>query len=293
MASPSGPTNNVFWIISAISWLLLVITEFIAFFYLNNKHLIWTIYRIGVSHHVAETYQGIWPIQMAVPFIYIVFIILFVLTITAFVFYMIKSLSHKDNVIIEGMTGSISRFHFIPIICASVLFIIGESVGNGDHHESMNWWALIFVIIGFASLIFIYMKTNLPCDWLPASIKKGVYSCLLSLEWYYLCYDICNLKINRTGGDAGQLRHALKGYSGFFNVIFGIVGLFMALFFKDLLMAGMYFLIHLGMTVFFFSNSKGGKYNGQFEGVIDIIMIILFLLDAAFIYIKYKKECLN
>ena len=113
MTSPSGPTNNVFWIISAISWLLLVITEFIAFFYLNNKHLIWTIYRIGVSHHVAETYQGIWPIQMAVPFIYIVFIILFVLTITAFVFYMIKSLSHKDNVIIEGMTGSISRFLYL------------------------------------------------------------------------------------------------------------------------------------------------------------------------------------
>lgn len=289
------PDGNfmIFWIISVICWLLLIITEIIGFHYLDDKYIIWTFYRIPVEGGWAQTEQGIYPLQMTESFIFIVFIILLCFTVVAFVFYIIKTKFKADNIIIDGMNGEITKFHFIPLLCASIIFIIGESVGNGDHHKSMNVWGLIFVILGLGSLIFIYIKTNLPCDWLPASIKKGIYSCLIALEWYYFCYDICNIKINNTGGSGENIRDELKGYSGFFNVFLGIGGLVFSIYFKDVIVALMYFLIHLGFTIFFFSNKNGERYNGAFEGVIDIFMMIFFLIEMCFIIIKYRLECLQ
>ena len=288
--------KNNFWIISVISWVLLIITEIIAIIYLNSKYIIWTFYRIPIIDHLAITEQLVWPLQMTEVFIFIIFIILFVLTIVAFGFYMFKSFIKKEkqankgqieNVIIKGMLGTLSRFHFIPLLCASALFIIGESIGVGGNH------GLIFVILGLISLIFIYIKTDFNSEWLPSLIKKGFYSCLISIEWYYFCYDICNIKINKTSGNGDKIRDSLKVCSGLLNVILGIGGLFFVIFLKDLLVAGINFIIHLGLAIFLFSNSKGAKYNGRFELIVDIYMMVLFVFAAIFIIIKYQKECLK
>ena len=58
---------------------------------------------------------------------------------------------------------------------------------------------MVVVIISLASLIFIYVKTNLYGDWMSEIIKKGAYSSLIDFEWYYFCYDIINLRINDEG----------------------------------------------------------------------------------------------
>ena len=204
---------------------------------------------------------------------------------------MIKSTCNKDNSFFESINGDWSKYHFIPLFAASILFIIGESMKDHRDDEPENIWGLIFVIIGLLSLIFIYMKTNLPPEWLPATIKKGTYSCLITLEWYYFCYDICNLKINHDS----QKNKQIAGYSGFFSVIIGIGGLFFAIFFKDIVVAALYFLIYLGCSIFYFSIDSEIReyYNKYFDGIIDIIMIILFLLEICFIFIKYKSECLS
>ena len=294
--------TNIFWIISVISWVLLIITEIIAIAYLNSKYIIWTFYRIPIIDHLAITEQLVWPLQMTEAFIFTIFIILLILTIAAFGFFMFKSFIKKEkqsnkgegeNVIIKGMLGTFSKFHFIPLLCASALFIIGESIGVGGNHEKMNLWGLIFVVLGLISLIFIYMKTDFNSEWLPSLIKKGFYSCLISLEWYYFCYDICNIKINKTSGNGDKIRDSLEVCSGLLNVILGIGGLFFVIFFKDLAVAGMNFIIHLGLAVFLFSNSKGAKYNGRFELIVDIYMMVLFVFAAIFIFIKYQKECLK
>ena len=294
--------KNIFWIISVISWVLLIITEIIAIAYLNSKYIIWTFYRIPIIDHLAITEQLVWPLQMTEVFIFIIFITLFVLTIASFGLYMFKSLINKEkegdkgkteNVIVKGMLGTLSRFHFIPLLCASALFIIGESIGVGGKHEKMNLWGLIFVVLGLISLIFIYMKTDFNSEWLPSIIKKGFYSCLISLEWYYFCYDICNIKINNSSGNGDKIRDSLKVCSGLLNLILGIGGLFFVIFFKDLAVAVLNFIIHLGLSIFLFSNSKGAKYNGRFELIVDVYMMTLFVLAAIFIIIKYQKECLK
>lgn len=273
--------NNIFLILSIISWVFLIINEFISFFFLSKYHAIWTFWKIDISENHP------WPIQMHGSFEFIVFIILFIITIIAFSYYIYKSIFNKDSIIISGMTGQITKFHFIPLICASALFIIGDCRENRPDSsvKKMNIFGLIFVIIGLISLIIIYTKTNLPCHYLPGSIKKGLYSCLIILEWYYFCYDICNIRINNGHYDN------MSGYSGFFNVILGIGGLAFAIFFKDIVVDVMLFLIYLGFSIFYFGLKKHLRYNKGFEGAIDIIMMILIILEIGFIIIKYKTEC--
>lgn len=78
-------------------------------------------------------------------------------------------------------------------------------------------------------------------------------------------------------------------------MIIGIGGLFFALFFKDVVVSILYILIYFGCTVFFFKidSTVRKNYNKIFDGFIDIIMMILFIFETAFIIIKYKNGCLN
>lgn len=292
--------KSTFWILSIISWLLLIFTEIFAFYYLNHRYIIWTFYRIPIinfyGYKTPDNPMGFYPIQMISGFIYIVFIILLLFTIVAFCYYLIKSTCKKDDSnIFNLMNGEWTKYHFIPLLFASGLFLIGETIGDHPNHKSMNICGLIFVILGLASLIFITIKTELPGDWLSATIKKGTYSCLIALEWYYFCYDICNLKINNITFFEEDWRKELKIYSGVFSVLMGLVGLFLALFFKDVVMGVMYFLIYLGCTIFFFSIDVENRkfYNKYFDGIVDIIMMILFAIEIAFIIIKYKINCLK
>ena len=109
-------------------------------------------------------------------FEYIVFIVLFIITIIAFCFYIKKSFIDKDGIIIDWITGQFANYHFIPLIYASILFIIGYFKGNcknDDDVKILNIFGLIFVIIGLISLIFIYIKTSLPCSFSLVPLKKG------------------------------------------------------------------------------------------------------------------------
>ena len=289
--------NKICWILSILCWLLLIITEMISFHDLSKDYIIWTFYRVMIidsdKGKQAENYFQNYPNQVEESFLFILFVILLIFTLFSFCFYMIKSTIKKDPIIYEAMNGNVTKFHFIPLLCPSILFIIGEATDYSDTKRD-NGWGLAFVIIGLISLIFIYIKTNLPCDWFPASIKKGTYSCLIALEWYYFCYVICSLKINNTSEPTPKdFRDAIKGFSGFFNLFIGVGACFFAIFFKDVVVAALYFLIYLGMTIFFFKVDNDFRFNGGFEGAIDVIMMILFLAEAAFIVIKYKTECLQ
>ena len=291
--------NKICWILSILCWLLLIITEMISFHDLRKHYIIWTFYRVPISYLVfyggkgADNDMQNYPNQVEESFLFILFVILLIFTFFSFCFYIIKTTVKKDPIIYDAMFGNETKFHFIPLLCPSILFIIGEAT-DFSNLERDNGWGLAFVIIGLISLIFIYIKTNLPCDWFPASIKKGTYSCLIALEWYYFCYDICSLKINNTSEPPGDdYRDAVKGFSGFFNLFIGVGACIFAIYFKDVVVAAIYFLIYLGMTIFFFKVDNDFRFNGGFEGAIDVIMMILFLAEAAFIVIKYKTECLQ
>ena len=95
------------------------------------------------------------------------------------------------------MLGNISKFNFIPLLCISSLFIIGESLEKGSPlfraytgihstvqivHYAFN---LIFFIIGLGSSIYICLNTKIfEPMYANLTFNKGMYSCFIALLIY-------------------------------------------------------------------------------------------------------------
>ena len=221
----SGGDNvvkSICWIMSYLSWLLLVASGWASIKWLDEKptgeednpdpeddyHVGWTIWGFRVlrtgKNDQDPLKEAYYPLQMQVSLYYICFILtLIVITGGCFVFFY-KTICKKDDQVINGMMGQFSKFHFFPLLCASALFIIGECVDNlskedwaddkkrDDHFKAMYISGLVFSIVGLASFIFIYIMTDLNTNdfWVLLLLKKGAFSCLIILMWYSFCYDI-------------------------------------------------------------------------------------------------------
>jgi hypothetical protein len=257
---------------------------------------------------------------MQAALIYIVFILTLIIIVAGFCFYMVKSTCKKDDAVYNGMMGQWSKFHFFPLLCVSALFIIGETyddlyqkVGRfefpkddyDDRWKSMVIAAFIFTIIGLASLIFIYIMTDLNTDWyILLTLKKGTYSCLIVLLWYYFCYLIYQLRVVHCN-DTDDLKKKAdlklydwaKGCGIAFSIIFGIGSLVFAFIFKDLVVAGMNCLIYVGLITFYFKLRKEireNKYaNKNGDGAVDIIMMVFSIALIAFLILTKREECLK
>ena len=303
--------KSICWILSVLSWLMFLITGWISFYWFeNNKRFvpfIWTIYKKLnpkiLGFHTAD-YE---PLQMQVSLIYIVFILTMIIALVGFILYMIKSTCKKDENVFGGMIGNWSRFHFLPMFCASALFIIGECTETNqlkiNHYKDMHIAGFIFTIIGLCSLIFIYIMTDLNTDWyIVLTLKKGTFSCLITLMWYYFCYSIYYIRsvdkyyynLNYDPNDDVNWK---KGCGLAFSIIFGVGSLIFAFFFKDLVVAGMTTLIYIGLTAYYFNleNSirKESNANKQGDGIVDIIMMVLSVALIVFLVIKYRQECIK
>jgi hypothetical protein len=229
----SGGDNvvkSICWIMSYLSWLLLVASGWASIKWLDEKpyyeednpnpddiHAGWTIWAFKVlrtgKNDKDPLKEGYYPLQMQVSLYYICFILtLIVITGGCFVFFY-KTICKKDDQVINGMMGQFSKFHFFPLLCASALFITGECVDNldkedwltekrEDHFKNMYISGLVFSIVGLASFIFIYIMTDLNTDWwVLILLKKGAFSCLIILMWYSFCYDIFYVHFYDKQGD--------------------------------------------------------------------------------------------
>lgn len=291
--------KSICWILSVLSWSLLIITGWISLKWIKHNNIIWTIILYENPYQNAN-YA---PFQMHISLIYIIFIITMLITLASFIIYMIKSTCKKDDSVFEGMIGNWSKFHFFPFLCISTLFIIGESMKEDIRTENINDYSdifisgIVFTIIGLSSLIFIYIITDLKTNWyIQLLIKKGTYSCYIILMWYYFCYNIYYI---RRFDFEFEERNWKKGCGLSFSIIFGIVALLFALFFKDLIIAGMTTLIYIGLTAFYFNTSQYELYhdqkkraNNNADGIIDIIMMLLSVILIVFLLIKKREECI-
>lgn len=293
--------TSMCWILSVISWILLIITNLICYRWIKNVGTVWTIYKIPIvdwfhsGFKTADNSMGTYPIQMQETFIYIVFTILLIFIIVAFIIFMLKSTCKKDISFFDEMFNQYSKFHFIPLLCGTALFLIAETIDGERKDQQRNIAGLIIVIIGLASLIFIYIKINLPGEWMYAVIKKGAFSCLIALEWYYFCYDIINIRINNESENKHVNTINICGI--IFSIIIGLGSLIFSFFFKDVVIPFIHFIIYIGMAIFFFSiDSKFREifnYIQNVEGIIDIIMAVLLLAEIVFLIYKNQKECLK
>jgi hypothetical protein len=198
----------------------------------------------------------------------------------------------NDEGLRAGMLGQYSKFHFIPILCAIALYIIGEAYGYSNlYNIAPLVFGLIFSLIGLGSLIFIYKVTEISKYYARLAIKKGLYACLIALFVYNLCFTITYLGM-RTLARATSWA---KGCFIAFSLIIGIINLVLSFFFKDVMLSGMNVLIYLGMIINFFRIDKSvrNNYNGVAEGIIDIIFEVLSLGMICFLVIRYKTIMLN
>jgi len=325
----SGGDNvvkSICWIMSYLSWLLLVASGWASIKWLDEEpsfdgedmHFGWTIWgfrAMRTENGKDPLKEGYHPLQMQVSLYYICFILtLIVVTGGCFVFFY-KTICKKDDQVINGMMGQFSKFHFFPLLCASALFIIGECVdqdlddagGFYDHFKKMYIAGLVFSIIGLASFIFIYIMTDLNTDWwVLLLLKKGAFSCLIILIWYSLCYDIYYVHFfdKREDGEdpfdnpnSEKMWDWKKGCGLAFSIIFGVGSLAFSFVFKDLVACVINLLIYIGLTVAYFrlpSEARKNKYaNKNGDGIVDIIMLVLSVAVIVLLLIKYRENCMK
>ena len=323
----SGGENvvkSICWIMSYLSWLLLVTTGWASIKWLdeipsqyddnpdpNDPHVGWTIWSFFVWRSVDNTGNNIdplklryFPLQMQVSLYYICFILTLIVITGGCIIFFVKTIFKKDDQVINGMMGQFSKFHFFPLLCASALFIIGECVDNDlqnvDHLKSMRIAGLVFSILGLASFIFIYIMTDLNTNdwWVLLLLKKGVYSCLIVLMWYNFCYEIYHVhEVDKPDEDPEKQKDWKKGCGLAFSIIFGIGSLAFSFVFKDLVACGMNLLIYIGLAVAYFrlpgDFRKEKEFNKNGDGIVDIFMLVLSVAMIVLLLIKFRENCLK
>ena len=320
----SGGDNivkSICWIMSYLSWLLLVASGWASIKWLDEDpytdeegyyHKQWTIWNFyatrtpdGGNDPLKRYYL---PLQMQVSLYYICFILALIIITGGCIIFFVKTIFKKDDQVINGMMGQFSKFHFFPLLCASALFIIGECVDQDidtpdaekvvEHYKNMYISGLVFSILGLASFIFIYIMTDLNTNdwWILLLLKKGVYSCLIVLMWYNFCYDIYYVHYYDKPDD-NKMHDWKKGCGLAFSIIFGIGSLAFSFVFKDLVACCMNLLIYIGLTVAYFRLEKDLRkdklYNKNGDGIVDIIMLVLSVAMIVLLLIKFREQCLK
>lgn len=295
--------KSICWLLSLVSWLLYLITGWIAIF--GEDYKLWTIRKKNI---LILGYHLYLPIIIDESLVYIIFIVIMGISSVGFFVYLIYSLCIKTNGVFNGMMGKISRYHFIPLICASALFIIGEDIDDDKDPESLVYTTLIFSIIGFISLIIIHFKTILEPWYISLLIKNGTFGCLIALFTYNICNTILQLGfINYKNNldfinflyDLIKFSFKMKNdFSDFINncgtalpLTIGIVNIALSFALKDFMIAAMNLLIYIGCTIYYYKIEEYiiktfFKNNG--DGIIDIIMIILSCIAIIFLMFLYR-----
>ncbi len=331
----SGGDNvvkSICWIMSYLSWLLLVASGWASIKWLDERptlddlsnfnypdddfHVgwtIWTFQALRTRKNGEDPLESYLPLQMQVSLYYICFILTLIIITGGCILFFIKTIFKKDDQVINGMMGQFSKFHFFPLLCASALFIIGECVDNDfdiekptweedrdEHIKKMYISALVFSIIGLASFIFIYIMTDLNTNdwWVLLLLKKGVYSCLIVLIWYNFCYNIYYVhSYTNPDEDDEKQNDWLKGCSLAFSILFGIGSLVFSFVFKDLVACVMNLLIYIGLTVAYFRVPKEFRKekdaNKNGDGIVDIIMLVLSVAMIVLLLVKFRENCLK
>ena len=304
----SGGDNvvkSICWIMSYLSWLLLVASGWASIKWLDDEFsgwFIWIFYAVRTPKGGSDPLEYYYPFQMQVSLYYICFILTLIVITCGCVIFFVKTIFKKDDEVINGMMGQFSKFHFFPLLCASALFIIGECADNdlddANHEKKMYISGLVFSLIGLASFIFIYIMTDLNTKdwWVLLLLKKGVFSCLIVLMWHCFCYSIFWVHFYDNPVDDKMLDWR-KGCGLAFSIIFGVGSLAFSFVFKDIVACGMNLLIYIGLTVAYFripkEDRKLKEINKNGDGIVDIIMLVLSVAMAVLLMIKYREECLK
>ena len=276
--------KSICWILSYLSWLLLTINSFVSLGYLFDKDYL-RIWNIIVKKDISEHIYL--PIQMFYIITYIVFIFSIVIIFFGCIFFFFKTLIKKDEQIINTLMNQYTQYHFFPLLCAFVMFILGEiKIKEDKDFKTIFTTGLIFSLFGLGTMIFIYIMTESESnDWkINFFIKKGTYSCLIILFWYNFCYSIFHVH-STNENNVEKIHKWMKGCGLAFSIIFGLGNSTFILIFKDILICFLNLLIYIGLVIYYYISEIQDESNhvGKGDDIVDFIFICFSFLLLVFL----------
>ena len=289
------PVSDTLFILSISSWIMLLITSWMPmlFFGITKNRIIayfWLIIR-------SKGDDLNFPLDMNFVVLAIVCILTLIIGTIGFMTYTYCIYKGNNNVL-NGMFGETSKFHFIPLLLISGLFIIGESYSkvyvDTFFNEAKYIFSIIFTFLAIITLVLISFRTKIESPWYaPLAINKGAYSCFLALLIYYFGYVITVYgfyKLIKKGKYEDLHNWGKRTYLAF-TIIIGILNNIVAFLLKDLVISLMNLLIYIGMTIAYFKLDKDERksiYKNETIGIFQIIMMVISLVYIAFHIIRYR-----
>ena len=282
----STSISNPFVLISLISWILVLITGWLSFFVPNLDGVF-----IFMNHAIATDGENPFPLFMYKVFFYILAIILLFSLTASFIIYVYNLFQTKDENVLNGMLGNISKFHFIPLICIAVLFIIGESIDK-SFNVTHYFFCLFFTILALFSMIFIYIYTKIDSPvYVNYIIKNCAYSCLISFLIYNLFVVIWQYILSKKEDE--DIVKFNKNCSTAFSILIFLANLCASFLLKEITISVANLIIYIGMTSNFYNIEKIVRDNAlnKSNGIFDIFGIILSILMIGLV--AYRKKMSN
>ena len=297
--------NQMFMLISLVSWLGLVITGWMSLGVPNKKWLfgddkIWVFW----TYSIITSDDTI--LEQPLLIYYVLFYIAALLTlvfITAAFLVICMSFVKKDGNVLSAMSSGLTQFHFVPILCVCALFIIGETTDEDNDVEDAHYiFSIIFGFIALVSLIFFHFKTNLDSPSYAAwTIKHCAYGSLIAFLIHHVGYAItaygtfdkeCSPWFSTYYDLDSECNDWKKGCYIAFSIIIGICSIGVSLFLKEIVIPFINLLIYIGMTTQFYKLNKFQKedYYKNAPGIINIIMMVLSLVMIGFLGMKLKQS---
>ena len=282
-------------IISFLSW----------FLFMSAK---WDFYK-KVDNLIERAYK---PILYNRSFIEMINLII---SIIGFLVYVKNIIYKRNNNLYISLFGQYTKLHCIPLFLYAGINIVldsdiieylklNESSSSyntpSDKFEPLALFSfyLIFSLLCLLSIIFIYYSTDMNCEWyIVVAIKKGVYSMLIVECLYHFLESIFYLRaVDLANSDYLQRDSEKSLYRGggiAFSLIQGIIIMILSLYFKDITMPILNFLMYYGMVFNFYNKSEDDSYKGDAVVVIEIIMTVVHFFLIVFMLAKYKEKLLK
>ena len=302
--------------ISVFSWLLLLVCGWISF----------AVPDIGIQGYKQLffwNYQIIQSNDVIIPFpLYIHYVVFYIIDITtllsitvAFIVILYNIFIKKDSNGLNGIFGFASKFHFIPLLFVSALFIIGESVQEKKMpmiifpFKGIYYFCnLLFSIMALITLIFITSQTKMDSpSYVVWTVKSGAFSCLIALLMHNVCYIISNYVLYLKYKDLFKehdedeyddiekdIENWAKGSYIAFSIILGLGNMAVSLILKEFVISVMNILIYTGMMVQFYKMDKYSKNDlyKKVPGIVEPFIIFFSLLIAIFLFIRNRRNIL-
>ena len=295
-------------LVCLISWLLLVVTSLVSFVKpefsesendINQILALLQIFWFSMSTKIDGSTEYVPALVFHGFFCFCFYsLIAFVCLSCGIMFYN----TFYNMEIIKGMFERFSKFHFIPLLCTSALFIIGETlksdvkIGNNDNtlFKSLDVvfaFNLAFSFIGIVSLFFIQMNTDLsPSRSLQLIIKQGTYGILMALLVYNFFFSIFVYGLQKDFIKNKEKFYKNCGLS--FSILIGVCNLALTFFLKNIGTGITNLFLYIGMIIWFFKvpKEKRDEFNGLADGIIDCCIAAINLGILAYLFIKKRQE---